>query len=83
MDKKIIKGIINHTDLWPWYWLSYGEKCYAFATVQAFPLREEDEYPEPGSELIQCDDSDGSDGWMGKNGTPMLIESWIATINCY
>ena len=73
----VIGDIRNRTDLWPWYWLSYGEKCYAFATVEAFPANEGDPYPAPGSELRSDADTDS---WVGENGTRMLIENRIAEI---
>lgn len=76
--EEIIKKMKNHTDLWPWYWLSYGEKCYAFATVEAFPAREQDPFPEPGTELIPDNGSENS--WVGENGVKMIINSWIANI---
>jgi len=76
--EKIIKNMINHTDLNPWYWISYGEKCYAFATVEAFPLREKDPYPKPGSQLVPDNGADGE--WVGENGVSMIIESEIANI---
>jgi hypothetical protein len=25
--EEAIQNVRNHTDLWPWYWLSYGEKA--------------------------------------------------------
>jgi len=72
---RAIEAVRNHTDLWPWYWLSYGEKCYAFACVEAFPVNESDPYPLPGTELI----ADGDD-WVGENGTKMLTGDTIAQI---
>ncbi len=75
--EEAIEGILQHTDLHPWYWLSYGEKCYAFATVEAFPLNEDDPIPEPGSELVA--DHESKNLWIGENGTKMLIESQIAS----
>lgn len=73
---KIIEDIKRHTDLWPWYWLSYGEKEYAFATVEAYPANTNDPYPEPGTELTMNDDLK----WFGENGTEMTIEQDIANI---
>ena len=74
--EKHIKDMRNHTDLWPWYWMSYGEKCYAFATVEAYPVNEGDPVPKPGTELSM--NSDGQ--WIGENDTEMIIESEIASI---
>ena len=76
--ENLIKDMLNHTDLWPWYWLSCGEKCYCFAVVDAFPVREQDPYPKPGSQLIP--DNGDDNGWVGENGVAMLINSWIANI---
>lgn len=78
--KKAIDDIRNHTNLWPWYWLSYGEKCYAFATVEASPLNDNDPFPKPGSELQA--DLINNRLWIGENGTKMLIENNIAEIKC-
>jgi len=74
--EQAIREMRNHTDLWPWYWLSYGEKCYAFATVEAFPAVEGDPFPEPGTELRP--DTEGE--WIGENGTKMIINETIAEI---
>lgn len=71
-----IKKMKDHTDLWPWYWYAYGEKCYAFATVEAYPAKEGDPFPEPGSQLIM----DDGDCWVGDNGVKMIIEAEIANI---
>ena len=73
-----IEDMANHTDCWPWYWLSYGEKCYAFAVVEAYPVDEHATFPKPGSQLIQ--DLDGN--WCGVEGSTseMIIDSTIAEI---
>jgi len=76
--EKFIEAMCNQTDLLPWYWYSYGEKCYAFATVEAFPVNEGDEYPKPGTQL-QPHETD-SNLWIGENGVSMFIESEIANI---
>jgi len=79
--QEVIKDLQSHTDLWPWYWLSYGEKCYAFATVEAFPLNETDPFPEPGSQLIsEYDENNKTFRWVGENGVTMCINNHIATI---
>jgi len=75
MDK-FIKDMENHTDCWPWYWLSYGEKCYAFAVVEAFPVKEYDPFPTPGSKLEM--DIDGN--WVAEDHIEMIINSKIAEI---
>lgn len=72
-----VKDIRNGTDLWPWYWINDGEKCYAFATVEAFPATEGDQYPEPGTELIPI--MDDVRLFVGENGTKMIVENTIAT----
>lgn len=76
--EQAIQDMRNHTDLWPWYWLSYGEKCYAFATVEAFPATEGDPFPEPGTELQP--DMENERLWVGENGTKMIINDRIAEI---
>jgi hypothetical protein len=72
-----IKDMKDHTDLYPWYWLSYGEKCYAFAVVAAYPLKEGDKYPRPGTELEYTDDDNVC---IGENEVLMLIDSEITYI---
>lgn len=67
-----------HTDRFPWYWLSYGEKCYAFACVEAVPVNEGDPYPEPGSRLDPHPENDRT--WVGENGTEMMTMDTIAQI---
>jgi hypothetical protein len=76
--KDIINNMMSHTDCWPWYWLSYGEKCYAFATVEAFPANDNDPYPEPGTKLEMNENGE----WIGENGIIMIIESEISNIEC-
>lgn len=73
-----VESVRGQTDMNGWYWISYGEKCYAFATVEAITLNEGDSLPCPGSQLMPCLDLDGV--WVGENRTEMLIESWIAII---
>ena len=77
MDE-FIKDMCDYTDLWPWYWLSYGEKCYAFATVAAYPIRDKDPFPKYGSQLFP--DHGCAGGWVGENGVGMIIDSEIASI---
>ena len=73
-----IEDVKGSTDGWPWYWLSYGEKCYAFATVEAHTMNEGDQYPRPGSRLEPHPDFDRA--LIGENGTAMLVNSDIASI---
>lgn len=77
--KKYIEEMVKHTDLWPWYWLSYGEKCYAFAVVEAFPLVDNIKPPKPGSRLTLLE-KDGKVIWVGEGDIEMIIESEIANI---
>ncbi len=77
MDKHI-KAMENHTDLNPWYWISYGEKCYAFAVIEAITKNSGDKIPKPGTQLQP--DEDDMKVWIGENGTEMLIEEWIVEI---
>ena len=76
--KKLIEAMANHTDCNPWYWLSYGEKCYAFACVEAITLKAGDEYPKHGTRLEPHEDKDHV--WVGENGTEMMINEWIADV---
>ena len=78
--EKLIEDLVNHTDCYPWYWFAYGEKDYGFAVVEAFPINEDDIYPDPGSELQSDEDENGKHCWSGKNGTKMIIETYIADI---
>lgn len=62
----------------PWYWISYGEKCYAYATVAAFPERDDDEDKlVPACELVPHQTKDRV--WVASDGTPMLVEDEIAS----
>jgi hypothetical protein len=76
LDQKIIDGIKNRTDLWPWYWLACGEKNYCFQTVEAYPLDIKKPFPKPGTEIEFNEDGK----WIGENGVEMIIESIIAEI---
>lgn len=71
-----IQEMVNHTDLWPWYWIAYGEKCYAFAVVEAYQKNEGNPMPKPGSQLEMNEDGN----WCGENGIEMIIEGEIANI---
>lgn len=70
-------GLARHTDMWPWYWIAYGEKCYAFATVSAFPVDESKAFPTPGTRLDPHETN--REWWIGENGTEMIIDATIAT----
>ena len=74
--EELTEKIKNETDLWPWYWYAYGEKCYGFSTVEAYPAKEENPFPDPGSQLTMNDNGK----WIGENGVEMIIESEIANI---
>jgi len=73
-----IQRMKQHTDGNPWYWLSYGDKCYAFATVEAYPEIEGESFPTPGTKLEPHDTDVGR--WVGENGTAMIIDGCIAEI---
>ncbi len=77
MENRLIEKLKYYDDGIPWYWLAYGEKCYGFAVVTAFPLNEKDEPPAAGTCLSN---PDGEGYWEGSNGTKMMINSWIADI---
>lgn len=62
-----------------WYWASFGEKCYCFGVVTAFPLSKEDEdktplvcrlEPHPEKDRV----------WVTEDGVEMLIDDPIASI---
>lgn len=78
--KKLWDELENHTDGWNWYWLSYGEKCYAFAVVTAFPVDESDDakMPPAGGRLEPHESKEQV--WVGENGTEMLIDDWLCSI---
>jgi len=78
--KQQIQDLADRTDLLPWYWYSYGEAEYGFAVIEAFPINEKDPFPEPGSELKSGTDENNAFCWVGKNGTKMLIEAEISSI---
>lgn len=73
----IIQKMANHTDMNHWYWLSYGEKCYAFAVVSAFPNNEDKPYPKGGGRLEEHPEEEYL--WLSEDGTEMLIDDWIVT----
>lgn len=64
----------RHTDCWPWYWLSYGEKCYAFAVVSAIRAEKGDRWAQPGTELTETEN-----GFVGENGEEMIVMDWVLT----
>lgn len=67
-----------HTDGWNWYWLSYGEKCYAFAVVTAFPFDDDAPSPPAGGRLELHQTKENV--WVAEDGTEMLVDDWIASI---
>ena len=79
--EKHIEEMEKYTDLVPWYWRVVGEKCYAFDVVEAFPVRESDPIPEPGSQLELGESDSDKIIWVGENGTHMIIEGYIAGID--
>jgi len=74
----ILKDMQKYTDMFPWYWISYGEKCYAFATIEAMPLKDEDPFPNPGTQLKTHPTKPMV--WIGINGTEMYIYSTITNV---
>lgn len=76
--QKCWQELENHTDGHNWYWLSYGEKCYAYACVTAFPVEENVEYPPAGGYLKPHETLD--DAWVAENGTAMYVDENIAAI---
>ena len=76
--QKAIDELNNSTDGWPWYWIAFGEKEYAFATVAMHPAKEGDPFPKPGSTLYRSPKN--ATIWIGENGTEMVIAEWIAMV---
>ena len=74
MKKEMIEEMKCHTDLYPWYWYSYGDGEYAFSVVEAWPVDENVDYPEPGTEL----EMDKNGNWCGRDGQVMFIEREIS-----
>lgn len=68
----------NSVDAFSWYWLSYGEKCYAFAVIAAIAADPDDAVrePRPGSMLWR----DEHDRLIGENGVEMMDYQTIAMI---
>ena len=78
MPGNFIEAMKNHTDLNPWFWLSYGEKCYAFAVVAAFQVDEKAPMPKYGTKLDPHESKNRI--WIGENGTEMMIDEEITSI---
>lgn len=72
------RELMNHTDGWNWYWLSYGEKCYAFATVTAFPVKDGVQSPPSGGRLEPHESKERV--WVAEDGTEMYVDDWIANV---
>jgi hypothetical protein len=77
VSDKIYQSILNHTDLWNWYWLSYGEKCYAFAVVSAYPVDSNIKSPDGGQELFPH--SEKENVWTTKDNIEMYVDEFIVT----
>jgi hypothetical protein len=46
--ERLVAELDSDSDCQTWAWFSYGEKCYAYAVVQAVPLDEDDDTPVVG-----------------------------------
>jgi hypothetical protein len=68
----------TRSDGWNWYWLSYGEKCYAFACVTAFPLNEGASMPPAGTKLELHPTKDNC--YVAEDGTEMLVDEQVASV---
>lgn len=73
--EKIIEKMVKHTDMNNWYWLSYGEKCYAFAVVSAFPVEGNKLHPKGGGELTPHFEK--VDVWTTEDGIEMYVDEFI------
>lgn len=71
----IIKKMAEHTDMNHWYWLSYGEKCYAFAVASAHPVDDNVVHSKGGGELVP--DNEKKHVWLTEDGTEMYIDEFI------
>ena len=76
MDTEIIQNMINNTDMNNWYWLSYGEKCYAFAVVSAYPVEDNVPCPQGGGELTPHFEKEYV--WLTECGVEMYVDEFIA-----
>jgi hypothetical protein len=76
--RRLVEDMNSYTDCMPWYWIAYGDKCYAFAVVEAIQMNEDDPLPTPGTKLEMHPELDKQ--WIGENGTLMFINSFIADI---
>lgn len=76
--EKATKDILTHTDGNPWYWLSYGEKDYAFACVSAITLNNDVPIPKGGTRLMPHPSKPNI--WLAENGTEMIVDESIAAI---
>jgi hypothetical protein len=72
------KEMSDRTDGWNWYWLSYGEKCYAFATVTAFTVADDAPTPPSGGRLVPHQDKVCV--WVAEDGTEMYVDEHIANV---
>lgn len=82
--KNIIQDMQDYTDMFPWYWYSYGEKCYAFAVVSAVAKNEEEDElaeREAGCQLLnynpKSDEPAEWDKWFTPSGIEMCIMDGI------
>ena len=71
----IIQKMIQNTDMNPWYWLSYGEKCYAFAVASAHPVDDNIPCPKGGGELTPHFEKEHI--WLTENNVEMYIDEFI------
>lgn len=82
MNERDFKSLWDHlcrdTDGWNWYFLSYGEKCYAFAVVTASPCDDDAQPPPAGTFLSPHPTKDRL--WVADDGTEMVVDEQIASI---
>lgn len=75
--KDAFRRMQDQSDGFNWYWLSYGEKCYAYAVVEAVPWDEDATEPPSGGMLKPHPDKD--DAWLAEDGTEMMIMEYVVT----
>lgn len=78
--RRLWNDLSSGTDGNNWYWLEYGEKCYAYAVVSAITENERDEKrtPPPGTKLEPTES--GGWVWKGLAGVRMVSDENITFI---
>ena len=78
MLQQAFEEMNRNLDGWNWYWLSYGEKCYAFAVVTAYPLDDDGPSAPAGCRLEPHPDKQKV--WVGPAGEEMEVDQWLMEV---